>query len=103
MKYKATTEGKKKHQSYPSQHGSHKTMLSKDPIHITFNKAKRSRVICEDSHGCYVTDRKCLDNGLTDYNRSVNIKDRSATFDHFILLRIYKEAVEDLVPMNAPA
>lgn len=71
-KYKATTTVKKSAVVYPSGFGSHKSMI--DDGYVEFNSADHGRVICKDDRGLYVTDRKILDSGFCDYNRSVNIE-----------------------------
>ena len=83
MKYKATTSTtKSKKTSYPSEYGSHASMINEN--FEGFNDAGHDCIVCTDDRGNYITERKHLDSGLCDYNRSVNIEARDARFDaHF--------------------
>lgn len=64
-KYKAK-EDKPKKSDYPSQYGSHASMIDEE---ATAKLKDPSRVICKDDHGLYETDRSRLDSGLADPNR----------------------------------
>ena len=102
-KYKQSASAEKKKEIVcPSDHGSHKSMLSTNEQHVKFNNAELDNVICEDNKGCYITERSALDNGRADYKRACTIKERDDIFESFIASPEYKEAVADLVPMNAP-
>ena len=67
MKHK-NSKGKSKLPEYPSSFGSHHTMLADE--YKEWNDGGNPRVVCEDSHGVYVTTRAILDTGFADYNRS---------------------------------
>jgi hypothetical protein len=55
---------------YPSPCGSHKSMIDED--YNEFNSGDHNFVVCKDDNGSYVTLRQRLDNGLADFNRTVN-------------------------------
>ena len=52
--------------SYPSQFGSHASMIDEE---ATKNLDNPSRVVLKDEHGLYETDRYRLDSKLADPNR----------------------------------
>lgn len=74
-KQKATIE------TYPSTFGSHFSMLAGE--YKVFNDAGTDKVICEDAHGLYVTNRRILDTGFADYNRASPINTRTKLFAEF--------------------
>ena len=59
---------------YPSDFGSHLTMVNDE--YIEFNSAKHGFIICTDARGSYVTKKNMLDSGLCDFNRTLNIESR---------------------------
>ena len=52
---------------YPSRYGSHVSMIDEEK---TGELPEENRVVLQDEHGYYVTDRKRLDDGLADPKRS---------------------------------
>lgn len=81
-KYKQNAPVKKEaSESYPSQYGSHTSMVNDE--FIEFN-SKGDLVVCKDARGNYVTEKKILDSGFCDYNRSVNIELRESRFNEII-------------------
>jgi hypothetical protein len=52
---------------YPSQHGSHKTMVDEAKTEALGNPNK---CVCVDQYGDYITDINRLDNGEIDWNRA---------------------------------
>lgn len=63
---------------FPSEFGSHKSML--DPDYV----GKTGQVICIDDRGKYVTYSSRLDNGLADSYRFVDIKSREKELEIFL-------------------
>lgn len=51
---------------YPSQYGSHKSMINEEK---TQKLKDKNLVVCTDDLGDYTTERIKLDNGLADVNR----------------------------------
>lgn len=81
-KYKQNAPVKKEStKSYPSQYGSHASMVNDE--FIEFNSMGHL-VVCTDGRGNYITEKKMLDNGFCDYNRSVNVDLREARFNELI-------------------
>lgn len=62
--------------NYPSEYGSHKSMINDD--YIDFNSMDHGYIICKDDHGSYVTTKSVLDTGFCDYNRSVERENRES-------------------------
>ena len=65
-------KGKKRHQTgnsvtTPSWFGSHKSMVV-DHNDLDYSVSEE-QVVCKDDNGCYVTEKKRLDNGTADPNR----------------------------------
>ena len=57
----------KKHKNpYPSEYGSHKSMVIPTPPEI---RLESHQVLCQDQLGPYVTEKTRLDNGMADPNR----------------------------------
>lgn len=75
-KYKAATNTKKSEVKYKSMYGSHSDMINDE--YAEFNSGDHGYVVCKDARGNYVTQRKYLDCGMCDYNRSINIEAREA-------------------------
>jgi hypothetical protein len=74
-KYKNNTTPKKNPTTiYPSEFGSHKSMI--DPDYSEINENDDEFVVCKDDRGSYLTSVNNLDNKLCDYNRATNIKKR---------------------------
>lgn len=61
----------KKDYPYPTHFGSHESMIDEEATKKMFGDDKDSeKVVLKDDLGLYVTERRKLDNGLNDYNRS---------------------------------
>lgn len=67
---------------YPSDFGSHKSMVDDDYIDI--NSVSDKFVVCKDNHGSYVTRLSNLDSGFTDYNRSRCAAERDEILQEYI-------------------
>lgn len=52
---------------YPSQFGSHTSMIDND---ATAQLDDSKLVACKDAYGVYITERNRLDDGMNDVNRS---------------------------------
>jgi hypothetical protein len=74
-KYTKTEKVNKSKEVYPSDYGSHASML--------VNDNGGQRVTCKDGRGVYVTERKALDNGMMDYHRSVSLEERETTLREY--------------------
>ena len=57
---------KKEEYAYPSQYGSHASMVDEE---ATKGLNDTKLVVCKDEHGTYITERNRLDSGLADPNR----------------------------------
>lgn len=90
-KYKPTASTKKVETKYKSDFGSHADMINEE--YVEFNSGDHGYVVCTDGRGDYVTIRKNIDNGLCDFNRSMNIELRDATL---------KEKLETLNDLKTP-
>ena len=73
---------KEKKKEYPSDFGSHLSMVSADYPEFYYDDSKW--LVCTDDRGDYVTQKRRLDNGLCDYNRSVDTKAREAKFNELL-------------------
>lgn len=73
---------KEKKAVYPSDFGSHVSMINAE--YPEFNYSDSMWVVCTDARGNYVTEKKILDSGLCDFNRSVNIEAREAKFNELV-------------------
>lgn len=63
-KYKGNSNNQKKvDYPYPSQHGSHLSMVNSEE---TKRISDENLVVCKDEFGIYITERKSLDNGMAD-------------------------------------
>jgi hypothetical protein len=69
--------GKKEKYPYPSQYGSHASMVDND---ATAQLTDEQAVVCMDEGGWYVTLKRRLDNGLADPNRHNNTLARDMKF-----------------------
>lgn len=89
MKYTGKKDVKFK-SKYPSEYGSHKSML--DDKYSEINEDEIPAVICKDDRGSYHTQAHKLDNGICDYSRAVNIESREQQLDGFLkMFEFFKE------------
>jgi hypothetical protein len=65
-KYKRHVPIKQESYDYPTRFGSHSSMIDEEK---TGELNDGQRVVLEDEHGYYTTDRKRLDSGLADPSR----------------------------------
>lgn len=72
--YKKTTAVKASAVVYPSDHGSHATMVDDD--YIEFNADDHGMIVCKDNRGSYLTTKALLDSGLCDMNRAMDTETR---------------------------
>ena len=83
MKYKNNTNtAKPKKKIYPSDCGSHKSMVNDE--YEAFNTGDHEFIVCKDDRGSYVTLKNILDNGLMDSNRTVDLKTREIQFGKYL-------------------
>jgi len=68
---------------YPSDFGSHLSMVSGEYPELLYDD--KVWVVCSDDRGYYVTEKKNLDTGLCDYNRSVNTEARDVQFADLVM------------------
>jgi len=68
-KYKQQPTTKKEEKIYPSDFGSHASMVNEN---LTEKLNDEKLVVCVDKEGPYVTAKKRLDDGLADPNRYSN-------------------------------
>ena len=61
-----TKKDEKFKMEYPSQYGSHASMIDEEETEKLSDKTK---VACRAEKGLYITERNRLDNGLADPNR----------------------------------
>ena len=64
-KYKRYVPAKQESYKYPTRFGSHSSMIDEEKTGELNND---KRVVLEDEHGYYTTDRKRIDSGLADPN-----------------------------------
>jgi hypothetical protein len=69
--------GKKEKYPYPSRYGSHASMVDNE---ATAQLADAQNVVCMDEDGWYVTEKRRLDNGVSDSNRHANSHARDMKF-----------------------
>ena len=75
-KYNPNKNTKTASPKYPSEFGSHASMLVADGVYGDLNDANGEIVYCEDVRGVYATKRVILDNGLSDFNRWISVEER---------------------------
>ena len=65
-KYRRQVPVKQESYKYPTRFGSHSSMIDEEK---TGELNDGQKVVLEDEHGYYTTDRKRIDSGLADPNR----------------------------------
>jgi len=65
-KYRRQVPVKQESYDYPTRFGSHSSMIDEEK---TTELNDEQRVVLEDEHGYYTTERKRIDSGLADPNR----------------------------------
>ena len=81
--YKKTTSVKPASVVYPSDHGSHASMVNDD--YIVFNAGDHGMIVCKDNRGSYLTSKALLDSGLCDMNRAMDTATRESKLNNEIV------------------